>query len=393
MDKSFSFVLPFLTILLCMAFQDCGTPADVRKITSSHRDTLDLEAHDDSLEYAVAIQLQDKIKSTVMPRRETPPIGAGDMEDAADDPAIWIHKNDPGKSVVFGSNKKGGINSYTLTGEAIDYYPIGNINNIDIIRGVSGSNGNSFDLLGGTNRSAQNVSLLVVAKNGNLIVAEIKNNIKKDKIDDIYGFCFYKSPIDGLSYLFINAKNGYLAQYAIHHRQEYVFDLELVRSYQFATQVEGMVADNMYGLLFVGEENKGIWKLEAEPHITPRPELIPHSGEENSNIVYDVEGLTLYATETGGYLMVSSQGNFSYAIFDRDPPHEYLGSFKIVSSDEIDGVEETDGIQATSDDLGLNYPKGIFIAQDGFNYDGEVKKSQNFKYIDWREIQKVIESF
>lgn len=392
MYKISLFFSSVLIILLSIILQYCGTPVDTQQ-TSMHRDTLDVEAHEDSLEYALAVQLQGKIRSTVTGRHETPPIGAGDMEDAADDPAIWINPDEPAKSVIFGSNKKGGINSYTLHGEEIDYFPIGNINNIDIISGVSGVDGSSFDLLGGTNRSQQNVSLFVASREGNLIVAETKNNIDNKNIDDIYGFCFYKSPIDDMSYLFINAKNGYLSQYAIHHLKDHLFNLEQVRSYQFASQVEGMVADNLYGHLFVGEEDKGVWKMEAEPHIKPRPEFIPGSGEENPNIVYDVEGLTLYTSDTGGYLIVSSQGNFSYAVFERDPPHEYLGSFKIVSSGEIDGVEETDGIQATSAHLNADYPEGIFIAQDGFNYEGEIKKSQNFKYIDWREIRKTIESF
>ena len=36
--------------------------------------------------------------------------------DAADDPAIWIHPDDPARSLVIGTDKKGGLEAYSLDG-------------------------------------------------------------------------------------------------------------------------------------------------------------------------------------------------------------------------------------------------------------------------------------
>src|SRR5438094_9789196 len=36
--------------------------------------------------------------------------------DAADDPAVWIHPRDPGLSLVFGTDKQGGLHSYNMDG-------------------------------------------------------------------------------------------------------------------------------------------------------------------------------------------------------------------------------------------------------------------------------------
>ena len=153
-----------------------------------------------------------------------------------------------------------------------------------------------------------------------------------------------------------------------------------------------MVADEDFGVLYVGEEDRGIWKMLAEPDGGDRRTLLAMSGEDNPNIAYDVEGLTLYKINgSGGYLLASSQGNFSYAIFERGGDNRYLGSFKITDAETVDGVEETDGIDAVSTPLGKNFPKGLFAAQDGFNYNGGQLQRQNFKLVSWEKIGSVIE--
>jgi 3-phytase len=52
-------------------------------------------------------------------------------------------------------------------------------------------------------------------------------------------------------------------------------------------------------------------------------------------------------------------------------------------------VEETDGIDVTNQYLGEQFPNGMFVVQDGFNFENDTLQPQNFKYIDWREIAKV----
>ena len=61
---------------------------------------------------------------------------------------------------------------------------------------------------------------------------------------------------------------------------------------------------------------------------------------------------------TRGYLVVSSQGNNSYALFDRRSPHQYRGSVAIGhnSAKGIDGTSDTDGIAVTSAHLGERFP-------------------------------------
>jgi 3-phytase len=58
----------------------------------------------------------------------------------------------------------------------------------------------------------------------------------------------------------------------------------------------------------------------------------------------------------------------------------------------VDGVEETDGIDVVSKPLGVAYPKGMFAAQDGFNYkDGKLQR-QNFKMVNWAKIEALLQN-
>ena len=55
----------------------------------------------------------------------------------------------------------------------------------------------------------------------------------------------------------------------------------------------------------------------------------------------------------------------------------------------FDGTSETDGLAATALPL-PGYPKGILVVQDGHNQ--IPTEPQNFKIIDWRQIEPLISS-
>ena len=154
-----------------------------------------------------------------------------------------------------------------------------------------------------------------------------------------------------------------------------------------------MVADDVNGVLFIGEEEFGIWKVDLKPEA--KPILIHESRKENNPLIeYDIEGLAIYQDgddPKAGFLIASIQGNFSYAVFERSGENKYITSFKIVDSESIDGVEETDGIEIYSKAIGSSFPRGILIVQDGFNYDVGVLKSQNYKYVDLNEVLSLLE--
>ncbi len=374
------YIITFLLLFISCKEAEVKSSEDIDYATGI------LEAREDSLALEFAYNGQSRIERSLFPSVETQPIEAESTEDAADDPAIWIHPKDPSKSLVFGSNKKGGLAVYDLNGKEVGYYPLGEVNNVDILKDFSIGD-SEITVLGCSNRTDQSVDLFQInEETGELTdIADGLLGVDTSLIDDIYGFCFAFDRENQKPYCVINGKNGLVQQFEMIYVRGKI-QLEIRRSIQFESQTEGMVADSELGHLYVGEEGGGIWKIPIDVSKGDTTFLLANSDNSNANIVYDIEGLSIYKQNGQGYLVASSQGNFSYAVFDRTGNNEYLGSFKIEASDKIDGVEETDGIDIVSDSLSPQFPTGIMVAQDGFNYQGEEMESQNFKYINFEYV-------
>lgn len=331
------------------------------------------EARDDIKAFKAAKQTQSAITNTVFPSVETSPVICDSTDDdAADDPAIWYNNQSPFNSVVYGSNKKEGIHAYNLEGQEIQFFSCGRINNIDVRQGVI-FGGEQIDIIAGSNRTDRSIDLFRILPNGH-IDTTILGKIGLGEIKP-YGFCLGKSD-DNLLHLYVNDKKGTIIHFSVNAKG----DLSNMTRKRLSveTQPEGMVVDDKNAKLYIGEEQKGIWVTEAFEKKTKRKEFFFSSTDKNSFIRYDIEGLALLPPH---YLVVSSQGNFSYAIFDTNTK-EYITSFKIESDKDIDGVEETDGIEILARPINDKFLQGIFVAQDGFNYQDTTLLKQNFKLVD-----------
>ena len=188
-------------------------------------------------------------------------------------------------------------------------------------------------------------------------------------------------------------------------------------------QFEGMVADIEHNSLYLAQENVGVWRASLSkpedrnqwqlfakvrdygtPYIRSWDKtedeyscVLDHTNDPgfgNQELYADVEGLTLYQAGDGkGYLLVSSQGNNTVALYDRENNNQYIGSFTVVDG-AIDGVNETDGMMVVNADLGGKFKQGLLVMQDGendskvFDSKGEYREGSNFKYISWAEVAK-----
>lgn len=319
----------------------------------------------------------------VKPAGQTETADAGIEDDAADDPAIWYNHKDPSKSLILGSDKKKGLDVFTLNGKRLHNYPVGRINNVDVRQGMPWDS-ITIDIAGGSNRTHNGMNFWRI--NGdNLSLSSI--GILPTQLPDVYGFCMYHSPNTGSFYAFVNSKTGKIEQWKLSNSGDSIRG-NLVRTLQLKGQVEGMVADDSLATLFVGVEQEGVYRFGADENDNPEGKLLAATTVANKNLLHDLEGLALYyGPGDQGYLLLSSQGNNSYAVFERSGDNVYIGSFEVVDG-ICDGSQETDGIDVFSWPLGDTYPSGLFICQDGFNYEGDVKVAQNFKMVHWADIAK-----
>jgi len=300
--------------------------------------------------------------------------------DAADDPAIWINPRNPADSLVLGADKGAGIGVYDLDGDLLQFLPDGRINNIDLHAGFA-DNPALAHIAVGSDRS--NTALAIYAiDEATRHVSRVDARTIPAEFHDLYGLCMYRSARTGELYAFATSSDGQAHQWRLFPVAGNKVDAELVRKINIGTIAEGCVADDDHGFFYAAEERVGVWRYGAEPgdgdQRTEVTRIVP-----GGHLAEDLEGLAIYKGQNGeGYLIVTSEGSDNYAVYDRQPPHRYRGSFRIRANAEagLDGTSQTDGIEVNSAAL-PGYPQGLFVAQDG-RYD----ESQNFKYVSWQEI-------
>jgi 3-phytase len=317
----------------------------------------------------------------VEPSVETEPVST--YGDAADDPVIWAHPDDPAQSLIIGANKKLGLEVYDLTGRRIQILPDGRMNNVDLRAGFA-FGGERVPLVAASNRTSKTIALYRVDPVARRLVA-IALEDAATGLRDPYGVCLYRSARNGRFYLFVNdAETGLMRQWRLEERRGRVRATR-VRDVPVGSQAEGCVADDELGWLYVGEEDTGLWKYGAEPGA--RGERTAVDTTEGGNLTADVEGMSLWLGANGtGYLVVSNQGEDNYAVYRREGANAFVGKFHVVANEKlgIDGASETDGLDVTSAGLGAGLEQGAVVVQDGRNI--TPTERQNFKLVPWSRI-------
>lgn len=318
---------------------------------------------------------------TVRPTVETEPVvSAGD---AADDPAIWANPADPAASIVIGTDKKGGLNLYDMQGRLLHYQADGKMNNVDL-RGGFRLGGQDTILVTASDRTNGTVAIYTLDVAARRLV-NVADGIQATGLSDPYGLCMYRGRRNRF-YVFVSDPDGRKRQWQLVPTPAGKVRLKLVRELKFGSQTEGCVADDETRRLYVAEEDVGLWRLSAEPDGGSAMQAVD-AVARNPRIKDDLEGVGLYDGGGGrGYLVVSSQGNNSYAVYRREGDNAYLGSFAVVADGArgIDGSSETDGLEVTSLPLGPGFEGGALVAQDGRNI--LPSQTQNFKLVPWKDI-------
>ena len=311
--------------------------------------------------------------------RQTEPVGR--QGDAADDPAIWLHPSQPEKSRVLGTNKKQGLLTYDLDGRLLQELPVGRLNNVDVRAGFTLA-GKPIDLAVASNRDRNSISLFAIDRaTGELREAgEVRTPLA-----EIYGICLFQ-PAPGELYAFANGKDGTFLQYRLSDEQGQIQGQQ-VRRFKVDSQPEGCVADDRQQRLFIGEEDVGVWALDARAGASAELTSVLKVGDV---LKADVEGMGLYHGPKGDYLVVSSQGNDSYVLLDAQPPFAVHGAFRVGLNGAlgIDGASETDGLEVTGANLGGPWSQGLLVVQDGRKRMPET--TQNFKLVPWTDVAKAL---
>lgn len=362
-----------------------------------------------------------------------------------DDPAIWVHPTRSAKSLVVATAKEGGLYVYGLNGAQLQHLPAppppaaddepGRFNNVDLLYGFRLSTGAKVDLAVVSDRGRDHVRFYAINPATGALgditdpgVPYVFNSTQQEVNDaeTAYGLATWQDRTGTyalvsrrhkttLGLLKITATAGGKVGYSR------VRTLDLPSAFTLPDgsswtpcdepgvlpQVEGMVVDTDRDVLYAAQEDVGVWRLRAD--LTGAPVLMdkvkefgrtdtydpateectpgPDRGFGGTHLSADAEGLTIYYGDDGdGYLLASSQGDNTFAVYEREGGNDYIGQFR-VGPGRVDGAEVSDGAMVTSIGLGDRFSDGLLVVHDGVNTPGDGdRESTGFKFVDWEEV-------
>ncbi|QNP64323.1 phytase [Streptomyces genisteinicus] len=367
----------------------------------------------------------------------------------ADDPAIWRNTADPARSLVIATAKEGGLRVYDLKARLVQSLPApppatpdnapGRYNNVDLVHGFRLAAGRA-DLSVTSDRGHDRLRVhridpsrpggpLTDVTDPSAPAVFSAGQAEVDEQRTAYGLATWTDPATGRAYALVSRRERtsvalleLTATSAGTVTYRKIRTLDLPSSFRLPDgttwrpcgepgelpQVEGMVVDPASGTLYAGQEDVGIWRVRADLRGTPQlvdrvreygvpavydepsDECVPGAdpGFGGTRLSADVEGLTLLTERGGdGYLLASSQGDDTFAAYDRERAdgNEYEGGFRVAASAAVDGSQECDGAAVLNAPLGPDYPDGLLVVQDGDAGDGE-RDGTGFKFVDLGDV-------
>ena len=298
------------------------------------------------------------------------------LQDGASDPAIWIDALNPQNSLILGSSAEGGLELYELDGNRVGVMPDRPIGLLDVRYNFPLA-GNEVDLIVGYDIGA--AELIVYTMDSDLRnLREVSTHPIKTEAE-IEGLCMYVSPLSGKFYVFASGA-GMIRQWEL-------FDLtgrvaaRQIRSIPVGMGAGHCTVHDRESALYSSQETVGLWQLDAEPETEVEPQAVDlvkpfgrFSGAVKGVAIYEFAG-------EGGYLLVSDADANRLHIYDL-LTHEQIGTISIDAGALIDGVEESEGLAATSMNLSDAYGNGLLVLADDDN-EGD---HTNYKMVAWKDL-------
>lgn len=313
----------------------------------------------------------------------------------SDDPAIWIHPNEPSRSLILGTDKgedndPGGLYVFDLTGKTVQAFTdIKRPNNVDVEYGLE-LDGKLVDIAVLTERNERRLRAFAIDRQTGRLSDISGPNLgvfagEEGEKGAPMGIALYKRPSDSAIFAIVGRKTGpsegYLWQYRLKAESGKV-NAELVRKFgrfSGAKEIESIVVDNEKGWVFYSDEKVGIRKYLADPDAPDAAmelALFATNGREG-----DHEGLAIYADGDGGWLISCDQldDNSRYFVYPRTGTAGSLHKHEPELAILLGGADDTDGIEATSANLGSQFPHGILVVMNS--------KDRNYLVYDFGKIK------
>lgn len=303
-----------------------------------------------------------------------------------DDPAIWINKADPSKSLVIGTDKDadGALYVFDLQGKIVQDKVVRGLkrpNNVDLAYGLM-LNGKPTDIAIASERITHKLRIFSVpdmkpVDNGGI---EIFKGETGNEYRDLMGIAVYTAA-DGKIYAIAGRKNGpttggYLWQYLLSDDGTGNVKATLVRKfgqYSGKKEIESIAVDNELKYVYYSDEQVGVRKYAADPD----------QGDKQLGIFgttgfkVDHEGISIYKlTDSTGYILVSDQGANRFQIFSREGIKQNPYAHKLLKVVNV-AARQSDGSDVVNVPLNNTFKHGLFVT---------MSDDKTFHYYRWEDI-------
>jgi 3-phytase len=325
--------------------------------------------------------------------------GTAALPSDPDDPAIWVNRSDPRRSLVLGTMKTaapdGALAVFGLDGRLVQLAKgPDRPNNVDVEYGLM-LKGASTDVALLTERLGRRLRAYVIAPDGGG-VRDVSSNSLSQVLAGAsgdqgapMGIGLYRRAADGAIFAIVAPKagprSGYLWQYLLADDGSGRVGARFVRrfgSFSGAGEIEAVAVDDDLGFVYYADEDAGIHKWHADPdHRDAARELALFA---SGGYAGDREGLGIYARGDGtGYIVsadqLPDQSVFNLYRREGEPgrPHDHS---KVVWRFR-GGADAADGLDVTSTPLGPEFPSGMFVAMNS--------RARNFLLFSWATVAGV----
>ena len=301
-----------------------------------------------------------------------------------DDPAIWIHPDDPAKSLILGTDKGGEIYVFDLEGKIISEKTVsgmGRMNNIDVAYGFP-LGGEKIDIALATDRNEEKIRIFRLPDMEPIDNGGIASFVGETDDRRAMGLAIYTRPSDGAFFAIVSRKFGvsgaYLWQYLLEDAGDGTVKATKVRAFgEFVggKEIEAIAVDNELGYVYYSDEGAGVHKYLADPDAPGADEELAFFAADG--FAEDHEGISIYKIDGGtGYILVSDQQANAFQVFRREgepgDPHDHqLVKTVFVSTNESDGSD------VTNIPVDARFPSGMFVA---------MSDNRTFHYYSWDDV-------
>ena len=303
-----------------------------------------------------------------------------------DDPAIWINKADPSKSLVIGTDKDadGALYVYDLEGKIVQDKVVRGLqrpNNVDLAYGLK-LNGKATDIAITTERMTHKLRIFSLpdmkpVDHGGIPVFEGET---ENEYRDLMGISIYTAK-DGKMYAIVGRKNGpktggYLWQYLLGDDGTGNVKATLVRKfgeYSGKKEIESIAVDNELGYVYYSDEQMGVRQYYADPE--KGNQQLALFGTTGFKV--DHEGISIYKLNAKtGYILVSDQGANRFQIFSREGTKENPFEHRLLKIAAVQATQ-SDGSDVVNVPLNATFKHGLFVV---------MSDDKTFHYYRWEDI-------